>query len=95
MLIDRRWNAATIVFALCGLMTLFGVIHSPLPDGSMFWPWDIQGTMISRMVYEYSAGYLVVAVLIFFLGQWLAKKGDAGTKYDGVDEEPAGLELQS
>lgn len=95
MLIDRRWNAATTVFAICGLLTLFGVMHSPLPDGSMFWPWGIQDHNLSRLVYEYAAGYLVVAVLTFAFGQWVAKKGDHAEEFSEHDDEPAGLELQS
>jgi len=70
-------------------------MHSPLPDGSMFWPWGIQDPTLSRLVYEYSAGYLVVALLTFAFGQWLAKKGDAVPELREHDDEPAGLELQS
>ena len=91
MLIDRRWKASTLIFGLCGALTLFGVMHSPLPDGSMFWPWQIGDTVLQRLTWEYAAGYLVVAVLIYFLGQWSSK--DSGVS--GDNEDPHLMESSS
>ena len=91
MLIDRRWKASTLIFGLCGVLTLCGVMHSPLPDGSMFWPWQIGDTVLQRLTWEYAAGYLVVAVLIYFLGQWSSK--DSGVS--GDNEDPHLMESSS
>ncbi len=42
-LIDRRLVAAACVFGVAAVFSLFGVIHSPYPDGSMLLPWrDLQ-----------------------------------------------------
>jgi AGZA family xanthine/uracil permease-like MFS transporter len=38
-IIDRRLHLTAVAFALASLATLFGVIHSPLPSGALFWPW--------------------------------------------------------
>jgi AGZA family xanthine/uracil permease-like MFS transporter len=38
-IIDRRRLATALVFALASLATVFGLIHSPLPSGAVFWPW--------------------------------------------------------
>jgi adenine/guanine/hypoxanthine permease len=38
--IDRRPAAAAVVFVLTSLATLFGLVHSPLPSGAVFWPWS-------------------------------------------------------
>ena len=38
-IIDRRRLATALVFALASLATVFGLIHSPLPSGVVFWPW--------------------------------------------------------
>ncbi len=38
-MIDRRLLLTSAAFALASLATLFGVIHSPLPTGALFWPW--------------------------------------------------------
>jgi AGZA family xanthine/uracil permease-like MFS transporter len=91
MLIDRRWKASTLIFGLCGILTLFGVMHSPLPDGSMFWPWKIGDTVLQRLTWEYAAGYLVVAVLIYFLGHLSSKYQRAS----GDDEDPHLMESSS
>jgi AGZA family xanthine/uracil permease-like MFS transporter len=39
-IIDRRPAAAALVLALTSLATLFGLVHSPLPSGRVFWPWS-------------------------------------------------------
>ena len=91
MLIDRRWKASTLIFGLCGVLTLCGVMHSPLPDGSMFWPWKIGDTVLQRLTWEYAAGYLVVAVLIYFLGHWSSKYQRAS----GDHEDPHLMESSS
>ena len=62
-----------------------------LPDGSMFWPWKIGDTVLQRLTWEYAAGYLVVAVLIYFLGHWSSKDQRAS----GDDEDPHLMESSS
>jgi AGZA family xanthine/uracil permease-like MFS transporter len=37
--IDRRFAIAAALFALASAATLCGLIHSPLPNGALFWPW--------------------------------------------------------
>jgi len=38
-LIDRRLLLAASAFAVASAATLFGLVHSPLPGGALFWPW--------------------------------------------------------
>jgi AGZA family xanthine/uracil permease-like MFS transporter len=38
--IERRLGLVALVFALASGATLFGLIHSPLPTGALFWPWS-------------------------------------------------------
>lgn len=38
-MIDRKLLLTAAAFAAASLATLFGVIHSPLPNGALFWPW--------------------------------------------------------
>jgi hypothetical protein len=38
-IIDRRPGAAAVVLAVCAVATVFGLVHSPLPTGAVFWPW--------------------------------------------------------
>ena len=38
-IVERRSAALAVVFAICSLATLVGLVHSPLPSGAVFWPW--------------------------------------------------------
>jgi AGZA family xanthine/uracil permease-like MFS transporter len=37
--IDRRHGVAALVFVVASAATLIGLVHSPRPDGALFWPW--------------------------------------------------------
>ena len=47
-------------------MTLFGVIHSPLADGALFWPWAAPAALPQRLAGAYGA---VAAIC------WVAARG--------------------
>jgi AGZA family xanthine/uracil permease-like MFS transporter len=38
-IVERRHALASGVFAVASVATLFGIVHSPLPNGALFWPW--------------------------------------------------------
>ena len=38
-IIDHKLKRAGFLFAICGMLTLFGMMHSPFPSASMFVPW--------------------------------------------------------
>ncbi len=40
-IIDRRPGPAGAVLGAAGVAALFGVMHSPLPSGAVFWPWSV------------------------------------------------------
>jgi AGZA family xanthine/uracil permease-like MFS transporter len=42
-ILDRRFMATAIAFAVASLATLVGLMHSPLPSGAVFWPWAPPG----------------------------------------------------
>jgi len=66
-LIDRRLARAAALFLLAGLCTFFGVMHSPLPGGPLFLPWQLAESS-QRFVYQFALGYLLVAALLFAWG---------------------------
>ncbi|WP_146524902.1 permease [Novipirellula artificiosorum] len=66
--IDRRLRLAGVVFVVAAGLTLFGIIHSPLPGNRLFVPFgpDAWGEMVlgaedRKRVLEFVAGYLVSA----------------------------------
>jgi AGZA family xanthine/uracil permease-like MFS transporter len=59
-LIDRRVVPATIVLAVCGLLSLFGFIHSVLPSGGIYLPWNVP----TPLPYHWTIGYIGLAVLL-------------------------------
>jgi len=38
-ILDRRFGVTAVLFAVASVATLCGLIHSPLPNGALFWPW--------------------------------------------------------
>jgi len=61
--VDRRLGPAAAVLGAAGVGALFGVIHSPLPSGAVFWPWAIESATPLRI----AAAYGVAAALVLLL----------------------------
>jgi hypothetical protein len=49
---------------VASLAALFGVIHSPLATGALFWPWAAPSAMPARL----AGAYGVLAALAWFAG---------------------------
>lgn len=64
-IIDHRLRAAAGFLAVAGLGTLFGVIHSPFPDGRLFLPWAVDTDEPLFL----SAAYLIMAGILFLWGR--------------------------
>ncbi|NVN90035.1 MAG: MFS transporter [Desulfuromonadales bacterium] len=56
--LDHRPGRAALYLAICSLLTLCGVMHSPLPSGAVFSPL----TPPSPLVWHLATGYLVMAL---------------------------------
>ncbi|MEM9645646.1 MAG: permease, partial [Planctomycetota bacterium] len=70
--IDRRLKAAATVMAVACGMTMFGLIHSPLPGNQLFLPFGPAGwndivlpAGLRATVFEFAAGYGAAAALLF------------------------------
>jgi len=64
-LIDRRLLRAALWAVAAGGMTLFGIIHSPFPDGRLFVPWaigELPAEATGRGPLSMAAGYLLLAM---------------------------------
>ncbi|MBM3221607.1 MAG: MFS transporter [Candidatus Rokubacteria bacterium] len=58
-MLDRRLTGAALAFAVASVATLFGLMHSPAPNGAVFWPWAPPGSEPLR----FAGAYGVLAVL--------------------------------
>ncbi len=71
-IIDHRLRLAAIVLCTTAALTLFGVVHSPLPENRLFLPWGparwgdlVLDSPYRRLTYEYAAGYFAAGGLLF------------------------------
>jgi AGZA family xanthine/uracil permease-like MFS transporter len=64
-IIERRLRVGGAVLAIAAVATLFGLIHSPLSDGSVFWPWAVA----SATPHTLAAAYGVAAGILLLLGR--------------------------
>lgn len=62
LLIDRRIRATAITLFACAALALFGFIHSALPTGGIYLPWQLG----SPVPFHWAAAYAMLAVLALF-----------------------------
>jgi len=62
-IIDRRLAPAAAVLTAGGVAALFGLIHSPLASGAMFWPWSVPGSTPLVMAGAYGVAAALLLVL--------------------------------
>ncbi len=58
-LLDRRFAVTAALLAAASVATLFGVMHSPLASGALFWPWRVPSAVPAQI----AGAYGVSAVL--------------------------------
>ena len=64
-LIDRQIGRATFVLVTCGVLSLFGFIHSVLPSGGVYFPWSVATTL----PYHWAAGYVLLAGVLLVMSR--------------------------
>jgi len=64
-IIDGRSGRAAAVLVVCATATLFGLMHSPLPSGALFWPWG----SVAREPMILAAAYGGAALLVLVFGR--------------------------
>jgi AGZA family xanthine/uracil permease-like MFS transporter len=75
MMIDGRLRAASVVLLIAALFSLVGVIHSPLPDERVAFPWqvlaDVPPAYANVITYQtpwhWAIAYILSAALIWLL----------------------------
>jgi len=87
-LIDRRLLRAAAFFGIACVFTLFGIMHSPLPGGAMYVPWNLGADhhqSLAPVMYQWAGGYALMTVLLLAWGAWLP----VGQASPPADEEHA------
>jgi adenine/guanine/hypoxanthine permease len=62
-MIERRLAQAAAVFGLGSLAALVGIVHSPLPNGGLFWPWSVTTGTPLRVAGAYGLAGAVLLLL--------------------------------
>jgi AGZA family xanthine/uracil permease-like MFS transporter len=65
-LIDKKLRQASAYLVVTAVLTFFGIIHSAVPDGDSYFPWNLQG-VFRQIPYQFSAAYFVLAAMFFIL----------------------------
>lgn len=65
-LIDRHVRAAAFYVLVCAALAFFGIIHSAIPDGNMYFPWTLSYPA-NQVPYQFALGYLALAALLLAL----------------------------
>ncbi len=62
-LIDHKARLAALCSIICAVLTLFGIIHSVMPSGELYLPWQIH----TRAHYMLAAAYLSLCCILLLL----------------------------
>jgi len=63
-LIDKQLRAASAFLVITAFFTFFGIIHSAIPEGSMYFPWQLS-PQLSVVPYQFTAAYMLLAAMFF------------------------------
>ncbi len=82
-MIDGRTGRAAAVLAICGVLSVFGVIHSVLPTGGIYLPGSaaLQG---SNVPWHWAAAYFAFAAMILAFGRLAARAEPAEARPDAA-----------
>jgi len=62
-MINRRLRVSAAYLLILAGLTFFGIIHSAMPDGSMYFPWNLTG-LARQIPYQFALAYAVLATLL-------------------------------
>jgi AGZA family xanthine/uracil permease-like MFS transporter len=84
-LIDRRLRLAALALGIASVASLFGVIHSPLPQGALVWPATAGSSLPVSLAGAYGAAAAGVLLLALMGGPPAASPGESGSG-EGVSD---------
>jgi len=63
-MIDRKLRVAAGYLGILAGLSFFGIIHSAIPDGNMYLPWNLPEPA-RQIPFQFATAYLVLAVLLY------------------------------
>lgn len=63
-IIDHKLHTAAFYFFAAAILSLFGIIHSPMDNGGLFLPWQINSPVPTTLF----AGYLAAGLMLNYVG---------------------------
>ena len=92
--IDWRLQRAAALLVITAVLTIFGLVHSPLPGAQIFLPWGPEsvGNVVlpaefREQVFHYAGGYLLAALALFGWSYMLAQSGEDKVTITSEDHE--------
>jgi AGZA family xanthine/uracil permease-like MFS transporter len=90
MVIDRRLMAAAAFYLMAAVCTLFGLMHSPLPNSPILFPWQFPGLPTEIVlpsehlpsVLAWAQGYAMVAALLALWAGYLRRSGQTQSAFE-------------
>jgi hypothetical protein len=64
-IIDHNLKRAGLFLGIAGILSLFGIIHSPFVDGRLFFPWQVE----TRTPFLLCISYLGMTLFLFVMDQ--------------------------
>ncbi|HEX4047296.1 MAG TPA: hypothetical protein VH309_05655 [Elusimicrobiota bacterium] len=84
--IDRELKAASAYLWILAAFTFVGIIHSAIPDGSMYWPWTLPSPAI-QIPYQFATGYAALAIMMYALSYTKGSR-EAAPALHGAEPAP-------
>jgi len=75
-LIDRQIGKAAAVLLTCSVLSVFGIMHSVLPTGGIYWPGS-PALMGSHVPWHWAAAYAAFALMVVAFGAFASRSEDA------------------
>lgn len=92
-IIDRQFIRSAYMLGISAALSLFGVIHSVLPNSAIYFPWqlDLADPATAQLPYRLAAGYFLagLTILAFALiaGRLASERGTEGTDQEGARDK--------
>ena len=65
-LIDRKLRSSATYLVVLAIFAFFGIIHSAMPNGDMYFPWNLTG-LAKQIPYQFALAYLVLAAFFILM----------------------------